>query len=418
MPASFALGWRQVGSCFLMLMAAGMVAATYSLVAIPLADEFDLSRMKVMLSMTVMAASSALLMPLLGPLMDKVSVRKLMVLGGLCLSGGYAAISMATSFNMVLAIFAILMALGNVLIGPLASTVLISRWFEKKRGRALGFAIAGVAAGGFTFPFIIQGLLDNFEWREALRLLGMVVAVWTIPAALIVVDRPQDRGLHPDGAAQESAEAREEMAKKPISAWAIFSDPSFWLIAITVAIVTSGMKGMITNIAPLAQDNGIEPTVSASFVSIYAGCGFIAKMLFAALSDRLGPRMLMFASLGGFGVGMACLTQAQLGYPMIAFGIAIIGLFGGMMVPTESYLAPRVFGQRAVGKAMGILSGTILIALLSTPPLFGFIFDVTGSYKAIFWFFAGLAGVALFWLPAIRLHPRDFSEKDRIEVSA
>lgn len=412
MPSSFAIGWRQVGSCFLLLMAAGMVAATYSLIAIPLADEFELSRMVVMLSMTVMAAASAILMPLLGPLMDRISVRKLMVLGGLCLSGGYASISLATSFNQVLAIFAILMALGNVLIGPLASTVLLSRWFEKRRGRALGFAIAGVAAGGFTFPFIIQGLLDNFEWREALRLLGLVVAIWTIPAALLVVDRPQDRGLHPDGAAQESAESKEEMAKAPISARAILSDPSFWLIAITVAIVTSGMKGMITNIAPLALDNGIEPTVAASFVSIYAGCGFIAKMLFAALSDRLGPRMLMFASLGGFAVGIACLTQAQLGYPMIALGVAIIGLFGGMMVPTESYLAPRVFGQRAVGKAMGILSGTILIALLSTPPLFGLIFDITGSYKAIFWVFAGLAALALLWLPAIRLHPREYARTE------
>jgi predicted MFS family arabinose efflux permease len=77
------------------------------------------------------------------------------------------------------------------------------------------------------------------------------------------------------------------------------------------------------------------------------------------------------------------------------------------MVPIESFIAPRVFGQRAVGRAMGLLSGVILIALLMTPPLFGLISDLTGSYSGIYWAFSGLALVALLWVPAIRLHPRD-----------
>ncbi|MEZ5743720.1 MAG: MFS transporter [Sphingomonadaceae bacterium] len=415
MAQSFAIGWRQVGSCFLLLMVAGMVAATYSLVAVPLAKEFQPTRMVLMLTMTVMAGASAVLMPILGNLMDRFSVRVLMVVGGACVALGYTAISFATSFTQILVIFAVLMALGNVLIGPLAATVLLSRWFEKKRGRALGMAIAGIAAGGFLFPMIIQGLLDAHPWREALRWLALVIAIWTIPAALLVVDKPQDRGLHPDGANEPSEESKAEMSRAPISARAILTDPAFWMIAATVAIVTSGMKGMITNLAPLALDNGIEPTVAAYLISIYAGCGFIAKFLFASLADRSGPRVLMMMSLAGFALGLACLTQAQLGYWMIAGGVGIIGLFGGLMVPTESYLAPKVFGQRAVGRAMGILSGTILIALLSTPPLFGAIFDITGSYEGIFWTFAGLAVLALFWVPFIRLHPRETApEPERV----
>ena len=57
---------------------------------------------------------------------------------------------------------------------------------------------------------------------------------------------------------------------------------------------------------------------------------------------------------------------------------------------------------------MGLLSGVILVALLATPPLFGLIFDLTGSYTGIFWTFSGLALVALLWLPAIRMSPRDY----------
>lgn len=402
----FIVGWRQVAVCFLLLAAAGMIAATYSIVAVPLAAEFHPSRMVLMLSMTVLSAACAVLSPLLGQLMDSISLRKLMVAGGLLLASGYAAISVATSFNQVLVVFGVLIAPANVLLGPVAATVLLSRWFERQRGRAMGVAIAGISAGGFIFPMIIQGLLDAYQWREALRLLALVLVVWTVPIALLVVNRPSDRGLFPDGSAAPPEHLDAGGSKEAISARDILSDPAFWMIAATVAIVTSGMKGMITNLAPLAIDTGVSPSDAAKLVSVYAACGFISKLSFAALADRLGPRTVMFCALGGFALGMACLTQAQAGYGVVALGVAITGLFGGLMVPIESYLAPRVFGRRGVGRAMGMLSGVILIALLSTPPLFGLIFDVTGSYTGIFWTFCGIALTALLWTPLIRLHAR------------
>lgn len=408
MSASFTVGWRQLAICFMLLAASGMIASTYSIIAVPLAEEFQPSRMVLMLSMTVLSGVCAVLMPLLGGLMDRISVRKLMIVGGLCLGVGYAAISLTTSFVQVLVIFGLLIAPANVLIGPLASTVLLSRWFAERRGRALGMAIAGISAGGFFFPMIIQGLLDAHEWREALQLLGLGLIAWTVPAALLVVDRPSDRGLNPDGAAEPSDLARAEMAKAPVSALEMLKDPAFWMIAIAVGIVTSGMKGMVTNLVPLAIDTGVNASDAAILISIFAGCAFISQLSFAALADRLGPRTLMYVALGGFALGMACLTQASAGFGMIVLGVSLTGLMGALMVPIESYLAPRVFGQRAVGRAMGLLSGVILVALMITPPLFGLSFDLTGSYTGILWTFAGLALTTLLWVPAIRLHPREY----------
>jgi MFS family permease len=339
--------------------------------------------------------------------MDRVSLRILMIVGGLLLGAGYASVSLAANFNQVLLIFGVFIAPANVLIGPVATTVLLSRWFAKRRGRALGIAIAGISAGSFVFPMIIQGLFNGHDWREALRWLGVIVVAWTIPVACLVVERPSDRGLNPDGDTKPPERISDELAKTPFSARALLTDPAFWMIALTIAIVTSGMKGMITNLAPLAIDNGIAASTAATLISVYSACSFTAKLSFAALADRLGPRVLMFVSLLGFAAGMGCLTQAALGYKTIALGVGLVGLFGGFMVPTESYLAPRVFGQRAVGRAMGLLTGVTLCALLSTPPLFGRIFDLTGSYRGIFWTFCGLALAALCWLPAIRLHPRE-----------
>jgi len=413
MQRSFAVGWTQVGICLLLLAACGMIAATYSVVAVPLANEYRPSRTVLMLSMTVLSGTCAVLSPVLGTLMDRFSLRVLMVVGGLCLAAGYFAISMTSSFYQVLVIFGVLIAPANVLIGPVAVTVLLCRWFARWRGRAMGIAIAGISVGGFFFPMIIQGLLDAYQWREALQLLSLILLVWTVPLALLVVNRPADRGLYPDGDEEPPKQTQEKMDRPDISAKQILTDPAFWMIAGTVAIVTAGMKGMITNLAPLAIDNGVDASLAATLISVYAACSFIAKLNFAALSDRLGPRVLMFLALGGFAAGMACLTQASLGYWMIAGGVAVTGLFGGLMVPVESYIAPRVFGQRAVGRAMGLLAGVILIALLSTPPLFGLIFDLSGRYTAIFWTFAAIAILALLWLPRIRMHPREYPELKR-----
>ncbi|EJL21349.1 MFS transporter [Novosphingobium sp. AP12] len=406
MAASFAAGWRQVAVGFMLLAATGMVASTYSIVAVPLAKEFHPSRTVLMLAMTVLSGTSAVLAPLLGNLMDRVPLRRLMLAGGVCLALGYAVMSLATSFMQVLVIFGVLIAPANVLIGPVAITVLLSRWFAQKRGRAVGIAIAGISAGGFFFPLIIQALLNANEWRQALQLLSLVLLAWTIPVTMLVIDRPSDRGLNPDGATEAPQLSKEELAKAPISAREVLSDPTFWILAVTVSIVTAGLKGTITNLAPLAIDAGIKAKDAAALISIYAACGFVAKLNFAALCDRLGARTLMYISLAGFSVGMVCLTQAMRGYWMIAFGIALAGLFGGLMVPAESYLAPRVFGQRAVGRAMGLLSGTILLAMLATPPIFGLIFDLFGSYTGVFWTFAGLALLALTWVRVIRMHPR------------
>lgn len=403
-PGGFLVGWRQVVICFLLLSATGMIASTYSLIAVPIGQEFGPSRAVLMLSMTVLSASCAILAPFLGNLMDRVSLRVLMPIGGLSLAAGYLALSFATSFNQVLLIFGTLLAPANVLTGPVAVTVLLTRWFSRKRGRAIGIAIAGIAAGGFVFPMIIQALLDVNEWRDALRLLAAVLLVWTVPVTLLVINHPADRGQHPDGDAVAVVRERKAGDDRVIPVREIVTDPVFWMLCVTVAVVTSGMKGMITNLAPLAMDNGVLARDAAKLISTYAACGFIAKITFAMLADKLGPRILMVAALGGFAVGMLFLGQFASSFYSIAAGVALIGLFGGMMVPLESFIAPRVFPERIVGRAMGLITGTILIALLITPPLFGFIHDVTGSYKAIFWTFAGLAVAALAVVPVIRLH--------------
>jgi MFS family permease len=406
MTNSFAVGWRQVAVGFLMVATVSMIASCYSIVAVPLLNEFHPTRFVLGLAMTVLSGVSAVLSPLFGNLMDRVSLRWTMLAGGVLIAVGYAAMSFAGSFNQILVCFGLFVAPANVLLGPVAVTVLLSRWFSKRRGLVIGIAIAGVAMGTIVYPKIIGLLLGAYDWRQALQVFGLVLLAITIPAALLVVNHPHDRGLHADGADEDPQAIRDAHKVAPITTRQVLSDPTFWLAVIVFGTVTSGMKGMITNLAPLAVDNGVAIALAVGLTQAYGMAGLVAKVGFATLADRVSPRILMIASLFGFAAGLLCLTQAQYGYAAILTGVWLIGMFGGLMVPMQSLLMPRIFGERVVGKAYGLMSGFTLLLLMSTPALFGLIFDLTGSYSAIFLTFAGLAMLALIAVAFMRFSQR------------
>jgi MFS family permease len=406
MTERFAIGWRQVGACVILLAIVSMITSSYSVLAVPLGAEFQPSRMVLMLTMTVLSAVSALVSPVLGALFDRVSARLLMGIGISLLALGYTAVSLTQSFTQVLVVYGVLIAPASILLGPLAATVLLSRWFIKHRGRAIGIAIAGISIGSFVFPPILQGLLNTFDWRVAFRLISLMILLCTIPAVAMVVNRPSDRGLHPDGAPTDAESVAASKGFGKFSIKLILTDPSFWMIAIIVATVTAGLKGMVTTLVPMAIDEGIPATSAALLISIYAAFGFVSKLGFAAIADWLNPRIQMVVSLAGYAIGAALMVQAENGYWFLAAGVAFLGLFGGMMIPLESYLIPRVFGREVVGRVGGLLNLVILSFLLFSPPLFGMIYDRTGDYDAIFTVFIGLAVVAMIMTRFVRLNPR------------
>ena len=407
MAAKFIAGWRQVGACLILqAVGAAMIAPAFGVVAVALGQEFHPSRMVLMLAMTIMALVSAILSPFLGSLMDRTSLRRLMFLGAGFVIAGYLALSFSTSFTHVLLVYGLLMAPANVLVGTMAASVLISRWFVNRRGAALGIAISGVALGAFIFPPVVQWLIDSFEWRDGVRLLALIVFLFTFPAAALIVNYPSDKGLHPDGAQADPEITHASGPVITLSTRAVLADPTFWFTATVFAVVLSGMKGMITNLVPLAVDEGIRPDRAALLISISAACGFCAKLTFAAVSDKLNLRVLLFISLTGFGIGMACLVRADAGYWLIATGVCFVGLFGGLLTPMQALLVGRTYGRQVMGQVMGLMTLVVLCALLATPPLFGLIFDLTGDYDAIFVVFVALAAGTMLVVPHIRLHPK------------
>lgn len=393
-------GWLLVGVAFLVLMvSSGSIMYSYSVVAVPLGAAFDASRMTMMLGITGMTLAGGLLSPFMGSLIDRWSLRLMMFLGAAGLALAYILLSFTTASWQVPIIYAALMMLGINLLGPLTTSTLLARWFTRRRGMALGIAAVGTSVGGFVFPPLVQWLIDSFEWRSALRILGAGSLLLTLPAIWLVANRPADRGLHPDGDAPPPSSGP---LPPPLSTAALLRERNFWLVAISISLLFGVYSALLANLVPFALDAGATADRAAFLISAMALAGIAGKLGFGAIADRVDLRAGLAASMALVIVGVVFYVVGD-SYSMLLFGSLSLGLAAGGMLPVWGALLAVLFGAANYGRVMGMMNPVIMPMTLLGPPLAGLVHDTTGSYTGAFLGFvvALLAGLVL--LPMIRM---------------
>lgn len=406
MTGRFFFGWWQVAVAMIIQgVSAATVFTAYSIVAVPLQEAFDTSRMAVMLGMTAAVLAAGILNPVLGAAMDRYSLRSLMLAGAGAISAGFLALSFTTSIAQSIAVYAILMSVASILLGPMAASALLARWFTRRRGMAMGIAAIGTSIGGLLFPPLIQGLIDAFEWRDALRILSLILLVLTVPViGLLAVDRPADKNLFPDGETAAVVATVDSGHAKFGSTGGILRDVNFWLIAAAIGFIFAGATGFISNLLPLAIGKGISPDRGALLISILSVGSFTGKVLFASGADRVDLRLALAAACLVLSLSMFSFLQAD-GYALLAAGSILLGLAAGSVLPLWGFLLARAFGPDNIGRVMGIMGLVIMPLNLFAPPLFGWIYDETGSYNLGFMLCIGLLAAVMILLPKIRTHP-------------
>src|ERR1700720_2902475 len=120
---------------------------------------------------------------------DRFGPRRVMMAGLLMAGGALVGLGWVSTLGMFY-LFYFFNALGYVCGGPLPNQVLLSRWFDKSRGKAMGFAYLGIGIGGATVPWISHGLIQHFGWQSALRLLGGLIILVSFPLAFLVKEAP------------------------------------------------------------------------------------------------------------------------------------------------------------------------------------------------------------------------------------
>lgn len=401
MSQRFTWGWMQVLVAFLIQsIGAGALMYAYSIVAVPLDEAFQPTRLQLMLGMTFMMLGSGFISPWLGATIDRKPLRKLLVLAIAATAIGFLLLSFVTAISQVHIIYGLLMSFGVAMLGPLAASTLVSRWFMRRRGLALGIAAMGTSFGGFLFPLLIQWVTDAMEWRTAFRLLALSIGLMAVPVWFLTVDRPQLKGLHPDGKPL-LATADSEMPKGAFDrAGLILKNRSFWAIAAIVGIMFGAYTGVLGNLAPFAIDTGISAARAAGLVGNIALMAIPGTLIFGWLADHIDVRACLGLVVASIALGILCFLDKP-PYALLVTGSLLIGLGGGGMIPIWSTLLANVFGPWSYGRVMGLMNPMLMIFNLIAAPLAGHIQDTSGSYHWAFVLFATLMLASLLLLPVI-----------------
>ena len=128
---------------------------------------------------------------LAGWIVDRFGPRRLMMIGILMAGGALVGLGSISSLGLFY-FFYLFNALGYVCGGPLPNQVLLTEWFDRSRGKAMGFAYLGIGIGGATVPWISHALAQHFGWQTSLRILGLLIVVVSLPLVLLLKDEEQD----------------------------------------------------------------------------------------------------------------------------------------------------------------------------------------------------------------------------------
>jgi sugar phosphate permease len=271
----------------------------------------------------------------------------------------------------------VFVALGYVFGGPLPCQVLISRWFTKNRGKAMGIAYLGIGTGFTIVPQLVAFLERKLEWNMALVALGLLIVLISVPLALFVKDSPSGSG---ENATPEPA--------VPIKT--ILKNPYFYLLAFGSMCSIGAVGGINQHLKLYLKDLEMNDATIANIISLVAFMSLGGRVIMGWLAD-IFPRkyvMVLIYLLVGGAIPLLLVPDfpGRLTIFAVIFGLGLGGDY--MIIPL---IAGDLFGIRTLGRVMGIVLVADGIAEAGMPMFVGSLFDKHGSYMTGFVLLIGLA---------------------------
>ena len=369
----------------------GLYTATFE-------DVFGAPRAQINLIETCLTVATNLLSPVAGILIDRWSIRHLMIIGMVAMGLGLLILSQAGTLFQVWVVWASLIPLGVLLIGAIPSAALVSRWFIRRRGLALGLTATGSSLGGFLVPPLMTWLFLEWDWRTGLQV-GACVCFAVIPIFFwLLRNEPADLGLsgEPNEASTNASEHTAETMTADAGDWGIpqlLRSQIFWLQMIVSGSLLAVTLGMLANLSLHAKDLGVTGQSTAVLYSIIAICSFSGKALTGYLMDRFGIQRCGYLICAFLSSGLMILLSVQ-NYSGLVAGAFVMGLGYGGVVPLWTNMPARAFGAGSVGRALGVMNPLHIPITATSAPLAGYISDTTGSYDGVFWMYGTCCAVA------------------------
>ena len=314
---------------------------------------------------------------LAGWMIDRYGPRRLMLTGALFAGTALVGLSFSSSLGMFY-LFYIFNALGYVFGGPLPCQVLISRWFDKNRGKAMGIAYLGIGTGGALVPLISAALEKHLGWHMALASLGILIVLIAFPMAWFIRD--------PANNTDQKAKSAEIIPIK-----SILHNPNFYLLAIGSMCSIGAVGSIYQHLKLYLRDLDYSQTNAAQVMSFLMFSSLAGRVLMGFLADLINRKYVMILIYLIVALTIPLLLIPDFPGRIYLFAVLFgIGLGGDYMI--IPLMAADLFGLKALGRTMGIILVADGIAESLFPMLVGHLYSVeTRSYSAGFIFLIGLA---------------------------
>lgn len=378
-------GWSVVAAAFAgqMIFSSGTFAL-YGLLVIPLTQTFDVSRGAVSLGQALGMLMMGIMGPLIGHMVDAGYTRRMMLFGAVLMPVGLLLVSRATAFWQVLVCFPLIVSVGGSMFGPIPTMTLVSNWFIRRRGFALGIIAAGATTASFIVPPLFAWLMKRYDWRTAVA--SIAVGGFVIVAPILwayVIARPEDVGQLPDGEAVSDGETPPDSAVVSPEARELMRDPNLWVQGLAFAFLFASPVVLSLHLVPFAVDLGVSFMRASYLLAVSSVFSLIGKLVFIGFADRVDPRRAVWAITGGLVLPFLLLLSGP-SYTLLLITAGVFGLAVGTVIPVHGLIVGACFGRGGFGRVMGIggLMGLPIIA--SAGVLAGVIYDRTGSYTMSF----------------------------------
>ena len=384
----FFYGWlitaaAGVGLCF---GYAGSMVYGFSSFVLPLSTEFGWSRRDIGLAFSFMAAAVIIMSPLMGALLDRHGARRTLALGTLVFGLLLASMCLLSAdIRHYYAMFVLLGLSGTATTAICYSRLLVS-WFEKRKGWALGLALAGTGIGAMIIPPLVQALIQSAGWRSAYLALGLINLAIVLPLLVkFVFNTPAEKntwidGIPPTAGAHEKPQLH---MRKGFTFSQCLRQGVFWKIVVGIFLISFAQAGPFLQLVPILRDVGLEQFAAAGTASLLGLALIGSRLLCGYLMDRFFAPFVAGAFLVSPVFGFVAFALD----PSIWTGVLVtvtLGLAYGAEFDILGFFCSQYFGRPSFGKTYGIIYAMYTLAAGIAAPVAGWSYDHYGSYMVMF----------------------------------
>lgn len=308
-------GWWVLLGLFLIYTANnGILIHTLPLMYPELIKEFGWNQEEVTRPAHLFFLVAALITPFMGALFDRFSTKRIIIVGSVALVVALGFYPMMRSLQDMVIIY-LVFALGLAGCGIVPNMLILTRWFEKYRGRAVGILLMGSSLGGAIFPLMVKETLVKSGWREAMIIIAVVGGVMMlVPIFLFVKNYPSELGLTPDGLEKEEKEESNSSAGSiaDITLKQAFKTPAFYLLAFSTGALWFCIVGILTHQSLyMTGDLGVDIASLPVIFSLFFWCAIVGKLLFGYLCDIFNKMHIMLLAIANLAIALLLLRFAS-----------------------------------------------------------------------------------------------------------